>query len=111
MGTYVIQKKNELKHPPILDIYFTGKVQCPEFGLFLSGLYEHAHFLNSKNWQHCVHYLSQTKSKAANIIRFHSYEASLIRFDLSILGILSQKSFEQGVNFSMVGSAILGLLL
>ena len=31
---------------PSLNIFFKGKVQCPDFTLFLSGLYEHAHMLN-----------------------------------------------------------------
>ena len=26
---------------PFLDTIFTGKVQCPDFTLFLPGLYEH----------------------------------------------------------------------
>ena len=34
---------------PSLNIFFKGKVQCPDFTLFLPGLYEHVHTANKYN--------------------------------------------------------------
>ena len=81
-----------------INIIFKGKVQCPDFSIFLSGLYDHVHIWKYKPTNYISRTISPIElilcSKQVEIISLYTTYADTVSMEF-VLKILDKFGFGQ----------------